>query len=262
MIDPLLEKIKQSIEEMMEQDKEMMLKLLNPIGIYDVNQDEVFIQMHMQLKRFADEPSKIDFSVKKEGNEFISMPNNLYTYLLLNYVAIKSIGNQTIKYDDVKDKKEYFVENIGTFLLREIEFRGMTKEEKSRMVYGSLVINDHERYFIFDDNDMCEIIPETFGQYTERKDKNGKKIYEDDIIKYDHWYNEFGAIKFGEFDISSEGDDECPGCSHTLIGWYAEQFPSSRGNYCEQIELVHGDWFTVLGNPHENPELFQRAINQ
>ena len=70
--------------------------------------------------------------------------------------------------------------------MRNIEFKGLTKNEPNTWVYGYL-LPDNNIYQTRDEEKggkgMFSIIPESVGQYTGRRDKHNVKIYENDIVK-------------------------------------------------------------------------------
>ncbi|MBQ8797208.1 MAG: hypothetical protein IJZ56_03320 [Oscillospiraceae bacterium] len=139
--------------------------------------------------------------------------------------------------------------------MREILFRGQTRKygEKVRMcdgqklpgrwVYGGVLqgVGDHSIiYGGENENDPSEglekwcVHTDTLGQFTGLTDKNGKRIFEGDILRFhgrvnypvfwDADYGAFGSCYYRDFDILSHYDRK-------------------------KIE--------VIGNIHDNPELLE-----
>jgi len=89
---------------------------------------------------------------------------------------------------------------------REILFRSKNLDEKwiKGFVYHVNTQTSKAGWFIFDGIKPNEVIAETIGQYTCREDKNGAKIFEGDIVKYDNMEAKvvfykgcFGFVYFG-----------------------------------------------------------------
>ena len=150
--------------------------------------------------------------------------------------------------------------------MREIKFRGKAtrdhpalKIKKGDWVYGYLV----DKYLISVDIYMddygdlhcvlVEVDPETVGQYTTVDDKNGKEIYEGDIVKIKYeavidWIScrtkeieAIGKVIFLNEDYRT-GRQMSEFVVKTLSTWI-------KFFNCKEIE--------TLGNIYENPELLE-----
>lgn len=122
--------------------------------------------------------------------------------------------------------------------MREILFRGK-RDEIQEWVEGDLLIDSCKDVSIRADHCTLyyDIIPETVGQYTGLTDKNGKKIFEGDIVKIR------GEIRYIFYGISS--------FRHTNYGEYAAELRDvNTGRECE-----------IIGNIHDNPELLNNKEN-
>ena len=119
--------------------------------------------------------------------------------------------------------------------MREILFRGKRKEN-GEWVYGNYAVTDNnekQQHFIFQNKAFeFEVDPETVGQYTGLTDKNGKKIFEGDIVEY----------------INS---------SPCKIDYIDGQFVMMWKNFYRNFERVYDDQIEVIGNIYDNPELLE-----
>lgn len=97
--------------------------------------------------------------------------------------------------------------------------------------------------------DFCDVEPNTVCQYTGLTDKNGKKIWEGDIIKY-HFGEVYAPVKFGEYQSCFDSTSTCH------VGFYVDwdknhNFRKDLGYW---IKLVDAE---VVGNIFDNPELLE-----
>ena len=148
------------------------------------------------------------------------------------------------------------------------QYRGLTKDGKD-FVYGWCFVM-HGHFFIipkdaiFYTNECCsdtriseiiEVIPETVGQSTGLKDKNGKEIYEGDIIEaHSETINNIGYGRpTGKWKRT-----------RYTIEWKAPMFTKRRheNNYLDAFGIGSQElitkYYEIIGNIHQNPELSEK----
>lgn len=124
-------------------------------------------------------------------------------------------------------------------VMREILFRG-NRKDNGELIEGNLVVCV-DQYFIcvLIGNQLVEfeVYPDTVGQYTGLTDKNGKKIFEGDILEFVQkvivrWHDRFGGFVLD---------------------------PVVRSNaYLQWMMFDNGIIpYEIIGNIHDNPKVWE-----
>ena len=134
---------------------------------------------------------------------------------------------------------------------REIKFRGLCKFT-NKWAYGDLIHVDNKPYRIFIyGKESFFIKPETATQFTGLKDKNGKEIWEGDILKVHIFTQELGeslGVREGEKEFVAE-------IWYQELGLWLQGNNEEDGGYMLWFNGMHEESIEVIGNIFENPAL-------
>lgn len=127
--------------------------------------------------------------------------------------------------------------------MREILFRGK-RVDNGEWVYGYFVKMLWE-YIIIpleDENTVYPVVPETVGQYTGLKDKNGTKIFEGDIVERTYYTLPEERKVMAEVAYEEES-----------AAFVLYSFGTEKKGICGEI----CDTNKVIGNIYDNPEMLE-----
>lgn len=136
--------------------------------------------------------------------------------------------------------------------MREILFKA--KSARCERWHEGLYVKRGNLYFIQsnDDSDTVKkwwVIPETISQYTGLKDRNGVKIFENDILK-------------DEMEIDGVPEDIYLSVAYMTDDFFGGAFVVMQGEEFDLIEKSICREFAVVGNIFDNPELLEENNEQ
>ena len=142
--------------------------------------------------------------------------------------------------------------------MRQIKFRGQLSHNK-QIVFGSLIItSDGQSYIIpseviepdghhlrIDSDLPYWVAPETVGQFTGLLDKNGKEIWEGDIVEtFTNYHGKEGIRWSNSVIIWNEH-----------VGSYQISYKNIDGHFVSDYFALNKYFVEIIGNIYENPEL-------
>lgn len=139
--------------------------------------------------------------------------------------------------------------------MREILFRGKGKYNNKEWIYGNLIKTKNDKFWITNNSysnggwlvlrKRIEVDPKTVGQFTGLLDKNGKKIFEGDIVTFYEVLGQQGimvpfkgVVKYGN--------------GYYYVEYIDERNRKGKWNLSSCWHLV------VVGNIHDNNELYKK----
>ena len=132
---------------------------------------------------------------------------------------------------------------------REIKFRAWNKKGKCWITFGG--VNYRYKNGTLDIIDSDNLI---YEQYTGLKDKNGKEIYEGDVVDIRN-----GVVFLDSMRTKHDGGF---GISEVIWGWSGFWARPLNGGQCASMaefvtEKEDCKDVEIIGNVHENPELLE-----
>ena len=118
--------------------------------------------------------------------------------------------------------------------MRKIKFRGMS--ESGKWLYGRFSVDK-------------AVDEKTISQYTGLKDREGREIYEDDILDFEllHGKKSRGCVEY-----SNEG-------ARYVVRYQREKYERALSFVCSALSFVCSlGKPVVIGNTYENPELLEQ----
>lgn len=138
---------------------------------------------------------------------------------------------------------------------RIIKFRGIAKYGNlaGKWVYGSLVYDYDKETFISVSgyshtgsafSGSYKVLSETVGQFTGLYDKNGREIYEGDILKITG-SNEAKRVAYSNKEAA-----------------FGIQYPDGDFfSFTLDISCISEECYEVIGNEYDNPDLLGKEVN-
>lgn len=131
--------------------------------------------------------------------------------------------------------------------MRTIKFRGKNRKT-GKWFYSNLFDKDTKgnTHIGTTSKGSLDVIPDTVGQFTGLTDKNGKEIYEGDILGWEWNYKEIKGIdiKFKSISYICFEDSE----------WKCKDLHGNSVNLSSLAEILKPE---IIGNIHDNPELLK-----
>ena len=132
------------------------------------------------------------------------------------------------------------------------KFRGKAYKLNNAWVYGSLIQDTENNvsdidWFDYSGQHSFEVIPESIGQFTGLTDRNGKEIFEGDIVHviYDDGRDLMGVD--ADYMDYVYFDSDCAG------------FMIHREHGSDTLEHDMGKSIEIVGNRFENPSLLSQS---
>ncbi|MCP3778782.1 YopX family protein [Paenibacillus sp. MZ03-122A] len=137
--------------------------------------------------------------------------------------------------------------------MRDIKFRGISVErlvgdnqwlEGFGVDFCEMTDGTTEVYLYTNFNGVCRVIPETVGQYTGLRDREGEDIYEDYILDGSYKNPMSGEMVKRHYKVT-----------YKKGGFYAEMI--GHHPFGTTLLYFENENAVVIGNIHDNPELLQ-----